>query len=95
MKALLNIERAAFPSARKQYVGYGRGLVWRIYPVANGWEAVDQANGPHFEQAGTLAALSLKIEEQRHACDACGRFTARPADCVCDQCRRPQTKGRS
>ena len=61
-----NIERAAFPSTRsprKQYVGYGRGLVWRIYQVSSGnhWEAVDQNNGPHFERAPTLATLSEKI----------------------------------
>jgi hypothetical protein len=66
-----NIEKSAFPSnrstPRKQYVGYGRGLVWRIYKNGVGiWEAVDQANGPHFERAGTLAALSLKIAD---SCD--------------------------
>jgi len=61
-----NIDHAAFPNnrpPRKQYIGYGRGLVWRIYRVKSGnhWEAVDQANGPHFERAPTLFALSNKI----------------------------------
>jgi hypothetical protein len=61
-----NIERAAFPTPRKQYVGYGRGIVWCIYQVPSGnhWEAVDQARGPHFERAPTLAALSVKIADK-------------------------------
>lgn len=57
-----NIERATFPTTNKAYIGYGRGLVWRIRKSGvGGWEAFDQANGPHYERAGTLAVLSVKI----------------------------------
>jgi hypothetical protein len=55
-----NIERAAFPSTNKAYVGYGRGLVWRIRKSGTGgWEAFAE---PGYERAATLAELSNKIE---------------------------------
>lgn len=57
-----NIERAAHPGPRKSHIGYGRGLVWRIHRNGSGlWEAVDQEGGPHFERAGSLVTLSVKI----------------------------------
>ncbi len=56
-----NIEKAAFPTSRKKYVGYGRGIVWRIYRESDHWAAVAQDHGPYYETALTLAALSVKI----------------------------------
>jgi hypothetical protein len=59
-----NIEKAAFPSSNKAYIGYGRGLVWRIRKSGTGgWEAFDQADGPHYERALTLEILALKITD--------------------------------
>jgi hypothetical protein len=58
-----NIERATFPTTNKAYIGYGRGLVWRIRKSGvGGWEAFDQG-GPHYEYASTLGLLAAKIAD--------------------------------
>jgi hypothetical protein len=57
-----NIERAANPSTNKAYVGYGRGLVWRIRKSGTGgWEAFEINGNPQYERSATLALLSEKI----------------------------------
>jgi hypothetical protein len=59
--SLPNIERAAFPTTNKAYVGYGRGIVWRIRKSGTGgWEAFGQAN--EYERARTLSDLAVKIK---------------------------------
>jgi hypothetical protein len=62
--SLPNIERAAFPTTNKAYVGYGRGIVWRIRKSGTGgWEAFGQEGyGPHYERASTLSDLAAKIK---------------------------------
>jgi hypothetical protein len=81
-----NIERAAFPSTNKAYVGYGRNQVWRIRKAGfGGWEAFAE---PGYERAPTLAALSIKIEaadrsdvlaDYREECKADAERTGRRA----------------
>ena len=62
MKLPSNIERAAFPTTNKAYVGYGRGLVWRIRKSGTGgWEAFEINGNPQYERSATLALLSEKI----------------------------------
>ena len=53
-----NIEKSAFRAG--EYVGYGRGRVWRIRRDGKAWRAMSDTGEAH--SAATLLAISALIE---------------------------------
>ena len=71
-----NIERSGFH--RGQYVGYGRGTVWKIKRSGEGWEASPRDSSMGHVHGRTLSEVSRKIEggASRDAKHETHRFTA-------------------